>query len=109
MARKNIEIVAKTGEMEIRGQKLKIYPMPVIALYPVYHKLVGTKATQGETTVELLKSLTLTENVELCCDLEKKQIEALTDSEKLEIMDKALELDPEVLKKSLQLVGKLKS
>lgn len=99
-----IEIVASSAEIEIRGNKITVYPIPIGALLPLFGN-IDKKITIGEITVELLKSMH--DKVSDCCNLTKEQIANLKDSEKVLILEKAIELDPDVLKKNMELLERV--
>ena len=97
---KDIEITVLSGEIEIRGRKIRVYPLPMRAIIPIFKG-----SNRDKVPEELI--LSLIDNVYLCCDLTKEEIKGLKESEKIDIVEKAIELDPEILKKSLQVLKKL--
>lgn len=102
---KTIDIMQIKGKVEIRGQQIEVYPLPIQALIPMYKK-IKTNVAEGELTAGMIEAFD--SNVHLCCNLTEGQVKNLTGSERMTIIEKAIKLDPDVLKKSLAVIGKLK-
>jgi hypothetical protein len=101
---KKIEFTVPTQTIEIRGRQVVVRPLRVKQLLSILINIRGYKTKNDEqTTIELVTGLL--DHVGECCNLKPKQIEGLLDTERTEIVQTAFGLDPNVLKKSLELLG----
>jgi len=105
-----IKILFPEKEIKIRGIKVKVRPFSLETAMKAIQAVAPSEAISPEGKVDLEKAgliwdkmlKAFLDKIQECCNLSKKTIENLTDGEKLEIINTALELDP-LLPKNLLL------
>lgn len=101
---KGIEFTVPTQTIDIRGRQVVVRPLRVKQLLGILINIPGYQTKNNEqTSIELVAGLL--DHVGEWCNLKPKQVEGLLDTERTEIVQTAFGLDPNVLKKSLQLLG----
>jgi len=105
-----IKILFPEKEIKIRGIKVKVRPFSFETAMKAIQAVAPSEAISPDGKVDLEKAgliwdkmlKAFLDQIQECCNLSKKTIENLTDGEKLEIINTALELDP-LLPKNLLL------